>query len=167
MKKNLFPFIVSMFLSLFTFAQTQIGGDMNGEAVEDYSGHSVSMPDAYTVAIGAYGNDENGISSGHVRIYSWNGGSWIQKGGDIDGETTLDASGWSVSMPDANTVAIGAKMNDGNGGVGFDVGHVRIYSWNGTTWIQKGGDIDGEAAGDYSGYSVSMPDANTVAWGSI
>jgi hypothetical protein len=165
MKKNLFPLVLIMFLSLFSFAQIQKGGDIDGEATEDYSGHSVSMPDVYTVAIGAYGNDENGIGSGHVRIYSWIGGSWIQKGGDIDGETTLDASGYSVSMPDANTVAIGAKMNDGNGGVGFDVGHVRIYSWNGTIWIQKGGDIDGEVSGDDSGYSVSMPDANTVAIG--
>ena len=35
-------------------------------------------------------------------------------------------------------------------------GHVRIYEWNGTSWSQQGQDIDGEAAGDDSGYSVSM-----------
>jgi hypothetical protein len=27
-------------------------------------------------------------------------------------------------------------------------GHVRIYVWNGTSWQQKGTDIDGEAADD-------------------
>jgi hypothetical protein len=30
------------------------------------------MPDAQTVAIGAPGNDGNGINSGHVRVYSIN-----------------------------------------------------------------------------------------------
>ena len=35
-------------------------------------------------------------------------------------------------------------------------GHVRIYDWNGTAWTQLGADIDGEAANDYSGCSVSI-----------
>ena len=34
-------------------------------------------------------------------------------------------------------------------------GHVRIYAWNGSLWIQQGQDIDGEAAFDNSGFSVS------------
>ena len=50
-------------------------------------------------------------------------------------------------------VAIGAYQNDGNG---TDAGHVRIYSWDGTSWSQLGSDIDGEAAGDNFGFSVSM-----------
>ena len=141
---------------------TQKGVDISGENADDRSGWSVSMPDANTAAIGAYHNDGNGNYSGHVRIYSWDGGSWIQKGLDIDGEAPYDQSGWSVSMPDANTVAIGAPNNGGNGS---ESGHVRIYSWNGTSWTQKGLDIDGEAPNDQSGCSVSMPDSNTVAIG--
>ncbi len=140
------------------------GMDIDGEAAGDQSGYSVSMPNANTIAIGAPYNDENGYSAGHVRIYTWNGSAWTQKGTDIDGEATGDQSGYSVSMTDANTVAIGATGNDGNG---TDAGHVRIYTWNGSTWIQKGLDIDGEAAGDYSGHSVSMPNVNTVAIGAI
>ncbi|MEY1639532.1 T9SS type A sorting domain-containing protein [Tenuifilum osseticum] len=120
------------------------------------------MPDANTLAIGAYANDGNGTDAGHIRIYTWNGTTWVQKGADIDGEAAGDWSGYSVSMPDANTLAIGALGNDGNG---TDAGHVRIYTWNGTSWVQKLADIDGEAANDYSGTSVSMPDANTVAIG--
>jgi hypothetical protein len=148
--------------SAIASAQIQIGNDIDGEATNNVSGWSVSMPDANTVAIGAPWNDGNGNSAGHVRIYSWNGASWQQKGADIDGEAANDESGWSVSMPDAHTVAIGAHWNDGNGQVS---GHVRIYTWNGTAWIQKGTDIDGEAVDDWSGRSVSMPDANTVAIG--
>ena len=140
----------------------QKGLDIDGEATEDRSGWTVSMPDPNNVAIGAWGNDGNGSNSGHVRVYTWTGSSWVQKGIDIDGEAAGDKSGRSVSMPDANTIAIGAIENDGSG---TDAGHVRVYTWTGSSWVQKGIDIDGEAAGDESGGYVSMPDANTVAIG--
>lgn len=160
-RKLIFIFIIFLF-QIPTFAQTQKGIDIDGEAAGDFSGCSVSMPDANTIAIGAWGNDGKAAEAGHVRIYSWNGSAWTQKGADIDGEAAGDCSGFSVSMPDANTVAIGAYFNDGKA---TNAGHVRIYSWSGSAWIQKGTDIDGEAADDRSGYSVSMPDANTVAIG--
>ncbi|RMG81935.1 MAG: hypothetical protein D6707_03915, partial [Bacteroidetes bacterium] len=72
----------------------------------------------------------------------------VQKGNDIEGMATDDSFGYSVSMPDANTIAIGAPWNDGNG---TDAGHVRVYTWNGSNWVQKGTDINGEAANDLSG----------------
>jgi hypothetical protein len=60
-------------------------------------------------------------------------------------------------------VAIGAPRNDGNGS---DAGHVRIYRWDGSVWIQRGGDIDGEAADDWSGWAVALSaDGDTVAIG--
>ncbi|MEX2379509.1 MAG: T9SS type A sorting domain-containing protein [Vicingaceae bacterium] len=152
-----------MLSTISVTAQLQIGTDIDGEAVGDKSGRSVCMPDAYTVAIGAPLNDGNGTNAGHVRVYKWNGNAWLQKGSDIDGEAAGDLSGTSVSMPDSNTLAIGAPENDG--GIWGYSGHVRIYRWNGTTWIQKGGDIDGELVGDLSGWSISMPDSNTVAIG--
>ena len=138
------------------------GADINGEAAGDLSGWSVSMPDANTLAIGARANNGNGTSAGHVRVYNWSGTAWVKKGANIDGEAAGDLSGFSVSMPDANTLAIGAINNNGNG---TSAGHVRIYNWSGTAWVKKGADIDGEAAGDQSGQSVSMPDANTLAIG--
>ena len=118
-----------MFVVLTSFAQlqsqTQLGADIDGEASIDLSGCSVSMPDAFTVAIGAPFNDPNSMSNaGHVRIYSWSGSAWVQKGSDIDGEAFGDQSGWSVSMADSNTVAIGALLN---AGTGINAGHVRIY----------------------------------------
>ena len=140
----------------------QMGDDIHGEGAGDIFGNAVSMPDASTVAVGAYQNDGNGADAGHVRVFSWNGSAWVQKGEDMDGEAAGDQSGRSVSMPDANTVAIGANRNGGNG---LDAGHVRVYAWDGSAWVQRGADIDGEAAGDYSGNAVSMPDAGTVAIG--
>jgi hypothetical protein len=164
MKKIFFYFFIllNLFQHNVVNAQVQIGQDIDGEAASDGSGWSVSMPDWKTLAIGARTNDGNGLNAGHVRIYSWDGGVWVQKGDDIDGEVAGDQSGYSISMPDSNTVAIGAIFNAGNG---QESGHVRIYSWNGSVWIQKGNDIDGEAGLDNSGYSISMPNANTVAIG--
>ena len=146
-------------------AWMQIGQDIDGEATGDACGYSVSMSsDGLTVAIGAPSNDGNGINSGHVRIYSYNGGAWIQVGQDIDGETAADFSGSTVSMSsDGLTVAIGAYYNQGNG---FESGHVRIYEYILGSWTQVGLDIDGEAIGDRSGESVSMSsDGSTVAIG--
>lgn len=140
----------------------QLGNDILGQAALDYFGLSVSMPDANTVAIGAPSNDNSGSNAGNVRVFVWNGSAWIQKGSEIDGEAAEDRSGASISMPDANTIAIGAPGNDGNGNYS---GQVRIYTWNGSTWIQKGSDLDGEAPQNGSGEAVSMPDANTVAIG--
>jgi len=154
-----------LLLPLITFSQAILGSDIDGEAADDSLGSSVSIDsDGSHVAIGAYGNDGNGSDSGHVRIYSWDGSAWTQVGNDIDGEAASDQSGRSVSIDsDGSHVAIGANGNDGNGS---DSGHVRIYSWDGSAWSQVGSDIDGEAAGDYSGWSVSIDsDGSHVAIG--
>jgi hypothetical protein len=143
----------------------QRGADIDGEAQGDQSGWSVVLSsDGETVAIGAFLNDGNGSNSGHVRIYWWDGADWIQRGADIDGEAAGDASAYAVALSsDGQSVAIGARSNAGNGG---GSGHVRIYQWDGTAWDQRGADIDGEAAGDQSGWSVALSsDAQTVAIG--
>jgi hypothetical protein len=146
---------------------SQIGQDIEGEAANDEYGWSVSLSnDGNTVAIGALDNDGNGYNSGHVRVYQNVGGYWSQIGDDIDGEAADDNSGYSVSLSaDGNRVAIGAVNNDGNGNTS---GHVRIYQNVGGYWSQIGNDIDGEAANDNSGYSVSLSaDGNTLSIGSI
>lgn len=145
----------------------QKGSDIDGEAFNDQSGGSVSLnSDGHTVAIGAIGNDGNGYYSGHVRIYEWLGTAWVQKGEDIDGESSFDKSGGSVSLSsDGDVVAIGATENKDNG---YYSGHVRVHQWNGNAWVQKGQDIDGEAFFDKSGGTVSLSsDGNTVAIGAI
>ncbi len=152
---------------LFTFGQwIQIGANIDGEATDDISGNSVSISAAgLTVAIGASGNDDGGAEAGHVRVYKYIGGVWVQQGQDIDGEAAEDLSGLSISMSsDGLTVAIGAMGNDDGGA---DAGHVRVYKYIGGVWVQQGQDIDGEATGDGAGgVKVSMSaDGLTVAIG--
>ena len=149
----------------------QLGADIDGEAVSDKSGRSVSLSaDGFIVAIGAPDNDGNGSNSGHTRIYSYDNinDAWNQLGGDIDGEGVGDDSGTSVSLSaDGNVVAIGAPYNDGNGSMS---GHTRIYSYDNINdeWYQLGVDIDGEAADDFSGMSVSLSsDGKIVAVGAL
>ena len=125
-------------------AWVQKGMDIDGEATNDLSGYSISLNSTGDmIAIGAPNNAGNGSNAGHVRIYEWNpvGSTWVQKGIDIDGEAANDLSGSSVSLNNnGDIVAIGAPANEGNG---TSAGHVRIYEWSGSAWIQKGMDVDG------------------------
>jgi hypothetical protein len=139
----------------------QKGATITGEFANDGCGYSISInSNGNIIAVGSIFNSQNG----HVRVFYWNGNSWIQKGIDINGESINDYSGYSVSLSsDGNTIAIGAPENDGNG---TQSGHTRVFIWNGNSWIQKGSDIDGEASQDHSGVSVSISsDGNTIAIG--
>ncbi len=142
-------------LSLQAQTWTQVGEDIDGEAGGDLCGVSVSLnADGSIVAIGAHGNDGNGSTSGHVRIFQNNEGSWTQIGEDIDGEAGGDRSGFSLSLSaDGSILAIGAYKNGGNG---VESGHVRVFENIEGTWTQIGEDIDGEAADDNSGWSVRL-----------
>jgi uncharacterized repeat protein (TIGR01451 family) len=132
---------------------TDIVGQFNNEQTK-----SVCMPNSNTIAIGAeYGGPSQ---TGHVRIFTWNGLQWIQKGGNVNGEVSQDRFGWSLDMPDENHFVAGGFLNDGAGG---SAGFARVFQWNGVNWIQKGPDFDANGAGDGYGWSVSMPDSNTVA----
>jgi len=86
---------------------------------------------------------------------------WEQKGDDIALDPTVSfGGGGSVSSSsDGNVVAIGAGVDDGQS---TSSGYVRVYAWNGSAWVQRGADIDGESAGDMSGYSVSLSSDGTI-----
>jgi hypothetical protein len=152
----------------------QLGQDIDGETIGDRSGTSVSLSaDGRTIAIGAVqnaGNDGTDSNSGHTRIFQYDVGSstWMQLGQDIDGEEPDDQSGVSVSLSaDGRTVAIGAGFNMGDNN-DFARGHARIFQYDvdSSMWNQLGQDIDGEAAEDGSGTSVSLSaDGRTVVIG--
>ena len=104
--------------------------------------------DGTVLAISAQNNDGNGDNSGHIRVFQLDGSSWIQVGQDIDGEAEGDNSGEmrTVSLSaDGSVIAIGAPGHDGNG---ENSGRVRVFQLDGSSWIQVGQDLDGEAAYD-------------------
>ncbi len=136
---------------------TRLGNDIDGEAAGDESGSVALSSDGTILAIGAHYNDGGGNRRGRTRIYEWNSGTsrWDQRGSDINGEWNTDYSGSAVSISDdGSVVAIGAISNNGDGN-GNESGHTRIYAWDGSDWVQRGGDINGEASNDNSGGAVS------------
>ena len=126
-----------------------LGAIIPPEGTVDLAGYSVAMNDVGDViAIGAPRNrGPSNNSPGQVRVYYYNGTSWIQRGLDIDGEGSNNRAGASLSMnSDGTIIAIGAP--DNNGANGQYSGHVRVYKWNNTSWIPQGQDIDGELEWD-------------------
>lgn len=111
----------------------QRGSDINSEGNVDYNGYSVKLNNDGTVlAIGSTLNDGGAIDSGSVRVYVWNGTSWTKRGNDIDGVSTGDQFGASIDLNgDGTVLAVSAPGVSSRG-------ETRVYSWNGSAWINKG-----------------------------
>lgn len=140
---------------------TKIGNDIDGEAMNDYSGSGVALSsDGTIVAIGAPNNSGNGLGSGQVRVFRNMDNSWIQIGNDIDGEAPNDNSGAYISLSgNGDILAIGAERNDNV--LGINTGHVRVYQNIAGAWVQIGNDINGV-------YKVSLSsNGQILAAGSI
>ena len=140
---------------------TQIGENIIGEipVIPIENGLSIS-DDGNIIAIGTpY------VDSGYVSVFENIGDVWTQIGENINGETSGDKSGTSISLSaDGSILAIGAPENDDLNN--FRIGHVRIYRNVGGNWIQVGEDIDGESPEDRFGSSVSLSsNGNIVAIG--
>jgi hypothetical protein len=137
-------------------AWSQVGSDINGRVANIYFGYSVDMNAAGDRIVASAPWDYG--QSGYTSVYRYSGSKWRQEGQDIIGEAGADYSGHGdgngVSMNDlGDRIAIGARLNDGNGS---NSGHVRIYGLESNSWNQLGFDVNGEAANDRSGYSVAM-----------
>ncbi len=114
-----------------------------------------------TLAVGIPNDSENGLHSGQVRVYEWNGQEWEQKGSILKGDTIGDEFGKSVDLSsDGNTLVVGV--------IGFDhptvdAGIVRIFTWDGASWIQKGNDLLCDSCTNYGEVVNISGDGNIVA----
>ncbi|MCK8481703.1 T9SS type A sorting domain-containing protein [Psychroserpens algicola] len=104
----------------------QVGSPVIGEVAHYRTGSSVSLSsDGQVLAIGEIGSTSGSTDTGRTRIFKNQSNSWVQIGNAIFGEASLDYSGESISLSsDANTLIIGADLNDGNGA---DSGHARVF----------------------------------------
>ena len=134
----------------------QLGEDMNGVTNGDSLGYSVALSDdGNIVAAGAPFSDANGANSGEVRVFQYTSPSgWSQLGQGIYGTTSEERSGWAVALSsDGKTVAIGEMLGNAD-----NSGRVRVFEYASSTWEQLGGDIDGEATNDWTGFAVALSD---------
>lgn len=146
---------------VYTFtgaAWTQLGTDIAGSMSNQELGKSVSLSaNGAVVAIGAPGS-----SAESVKIFSWNGTAWTQRGSDITSFAQDEYNGGSVSLSAAgDVVAIGAKLGDISN-TNDNNGAVRVFNWNGSTWNLMGARITGSTNGDNFGTSVSLSSNGTV-----
>jgi hypothetical protein len=141
---------------------TQKGSDIDGVYLGEAFGTSVSInTDGTVVAVGGTDVFNELSGDGVTRVYEWNGVGWWQRGESIFAETSgIEYSGSAVDLSaDGSIVAIGSISN---ANTMDDQGHVRVFQWTGLSWFQLGQDIDGEAAFDYSGGTLSLSDDGTI-----
>lgn len=119
---------------------SQIGQDIDGEAINNEFGTSLSLSDdGSIIAVGASKNAGGGTVAGHTRIYENIGGNWIQKGIDIDG-VAYDQSGSSVGLSgDGASVIIGAPYNSDT--VQY-AGQVKVYEFLSSVNIESNAQIE-------------------------
>ena len=141
------------------------GAAQDGTANGDHYGYGLALSsDGSVMAVGAPDRGVNGTDSGEVKVFAWSGSAWVQRGSSIEGEAADDWSGRDISLSaDGTVLAIGASLNDGGGA---DSGHIRVYAWSGSAWVQRGSDIDGQSAGDRAGLGTALSaDGSVVAIG--
>lgn len=135
------------------------------------TGASVGLnADGSTLAVGiSHGHNSLGYRCGVVQVYDWDGTAWVLRGETIEGEGNpsplfeTDVFGSALRLSaDGNHIVVGATGNSPEVGVLQISGHVRVFSWDGTQWVQKGIDIDGVDGLEEFGYSVSINDAGNI-----
>ena len=100
--------------------QTQLGANLVGESNGDEFGYSVSLSsDGSFLAIGGPGNNND---TGHVRIFSWDGSTWVLSGNIISGSSSGDSCGESISLSDDGLIlAVGCPSTQNT------PGYARVY----------------------------------------
>lgn len=138
----------------FSTPWVQVGQTLVGEFASDSFGVSVGMDFiGNRIVIGNSESDGTaGLNTGYARVYEFNGTSWAQIGQDVVGNTSGDNAGSSVAIShNGARIAVGFPGDDNTNGV--NAGAVRMYDFNGTSWLQNGSDIRGVNSGTALGGS--------------
>ena len=154
----------------------QMGTTFYGTSLPARIGQVVTLSFHGTrLAIGVPGGDsDNGVNTGHVKVYDWDGSSWNEFAHIMNGPGTagVDDFGSQVAMtPDGSRLVIGSRNYDFNPSI-TESGLVRVYDLNSTHpgWVRVGDDYDGEPglrqASDDLGSSVAISyDGTRIAVG--
>jgi len=140
---------------------TQVGSSINGDNPYDQFGSSISISaNGNIVAIGAPSNDNNGSSSGLVKVYEKINGLWSQIGQTLQGSNG-DQFGQSLSLSsDGSIIVIGAPYNDDNG---YNFGQMKVFE-NISGYWNLSGVFNGNGWNGRMGSSVSInANGNIVA----
>ncbi len=122
-------------------------------AAGDGFGRSVAIS-GDTVVVGAYRDDDAGISSGSAYVFQRNGTTWNEQAKLTAGDAAAgDEFGRSVAIS-GDTVVAGALLDDD---AGNSSGSAYVFQRNGTAWSEQAKLTAGDAAGgDVFGRSVAI-----------
>ncbi|MEM6822558.1 MAG: FG-GAP repeat protein [Verrucomicrobiota bacterium] len=121
----------------------------------DLFGYSVSL-DGDTALVGAYGEDDNGSTSGSAYVLARNGNSWVHEAKLLPGDGAPDDwFGFSVSLSGQRALV----SAHGNDDAGDDSGSAYLFERVNGIWIEQCKLVtsDGQSR-DYFGRSVSLDD---------
>lgn len=158
--------IILALLPTFCMGQwTQLGNSINGQAANDRCATSTAISaDGSIVAIGSAMSSRSFSGAGQVRVFKNINSTWTQVGSDLNGESSGDQTGQSVSLSaDGSILAIGEPFNND---LGFTSGQVRVFKNINNNWSQIGQDLFGQNATAEAGKSVDLSaDGSIVAFG--
>ena len=145
----------------YVFVRTSTGWSQQAKltssdgASGDQYGYAVAVS-GDAIAVGAFGDDDNGSSSGSVYVYVRSGTTWSQqqKITPSDGAAS-DAFGISVAL-DGNTLLAGAYLDDDDY---TNSGSAYVFGRSGTAWSQAAKlNASGPGTTSYFGYRVALCD---------
>lgn len=143
---------------------TQVGQDLYGTNSSAEGGKSVHLSaDGSVVAFGIPNSTVNGVFfAGRVKVFENQNNSWVQKGGDIDGDGSIIKFGSGVSLSDdGNIIAIGQTGDPINNNPA-DIGRVKIFQFTGNQWVQLGNTIFEPGSRGEFGLRVSLSSSGTI-----
>ena len=161
----------------------QLGEDIDGVLQDSKFGQSVAITDdGNRIVVGGWYTTTNYHYSdpGFANVYDWNGNSWnlvVQIQGELSDHTPITGGGdsdfgWKVEISgNGDRIAVSSRSHmephPDTGGHQTSYGAVKVYSWNGTTYTQLGGDIqDFPNETRYYGHSIALSkDGNRIIIG--
>lgn len=148
-----------------TAGWVQRGADVVGAQSDDFFGSGVAVSaDGNTFVTSAPAASVSGVPSvGQVRVFDWDGVSWVQRGAGVNGlaaNNFLGTDGAVAVSEDGSTFIAGSPSPF------IGPGYALVFAWDGTSWVQRGSTLFGGALSDSFGVSVAMSaDGDSVVVG--
>ncbi len=152
--KNLFPLLITFFISSICFGQwTGVGQPIYGEYENDYTGTSVSLSGAGDrVAVLDVFVDLD--ARGRVRVFELQNNNWVQLGDGVVGLIGDGTGGGNVVISDdGNRFVFGSPLHNANGDYS---GAVRVFEFQNGNWEQMGATLFGAEEHDEFGQAVDI-----------
>lgn len=147
--------LILVFCATMANAQwTQVGQTIYGTNDSEWVGDDVEISaDGNTIIVGArQGWNTSSVKTGWVKVFTYNGTNWVQKGQTLYGVNLYDDFGRGSSInASGDTIVVGA-LSYGSDGM------TKVFYYNGSSWTQLGVDFTAELAGDRIGSGVSLSD---------